>query len=129
MRHLPTLLLILILVGCATDTEPVPVASSETGVVGAALEAEELNPEAVADLVDHGEVSLLPPDPVRLRQRMNLDQLAAAIARTFASSTTIPASTAPSGSCIRLSLRAKRRLARSSPSSARCADKAAKTRR
>ena len=33
-------------------------------------------------LVDHGEVSLLPPDPVRLRQRMNLDQLAAAIAHT-----------------------------------------------
>jgi len=82
MRHLPTLLLLLTLVGCATDTEPVPVAPSETGVVGAALEGEALNPEAVADLVDHGEVSLLPPDPVRLRQRMNLDQLAAAIART-----------------------------------------------
>ena len=85
MRILLTALLVLLLGACASDNEPVlsgPLETAEPGAVDAPLEAEELNPEAAADLVDHGEVSLLPPPPSRLRQRMNLDQLAATISRT-----------------------------------------------
>ena len=57
---------------CAQDIQP-----NTEGAQGA-LETEEQNPTEV-EVVDHGEVDLLPPLPARNRQRMNLDQLAAAI--------------------------------------------------
>jgi len=82
MKYLLPLMWILFVAGCASETEPVPVEQGAPGLVDAPLEAEELNPESVADLVDQGEVSLLPAPPARLRQRMNLDQLAATISRT-----------------------------------------------
>lgn len=86
MRILLAAVTVLLLGACASDHEPVltdnPAETAHPGALDAPLEAEELNPEAAADLVDHGEVSLLPPPPSRLRQRMNLDQLAATIDRT-----------------------------------------------